>query len=110
MRDYFCGWYLKCQSDTQTLAVIPAIHISKKMKSSSIQLITDEGAWNIELSYHDFHKQKQPFHIQAAGNYFTFGPAVTSFLPSSLPVNFTKFFTKRLARSSALTSQSLALL
>ena len=47
---------------------------------------------------------------QAAGNYFTFGPAVTSFLPSSLPVNFTKFFTKRLARSSALTSQSLALL
>ena len=47
---------------------------------------------------------------QAAENYFTFGPAVTSFLPSSLPVNFTKFFTKRLARSSALTSQSLALL
>ena len=70
MRDYFCGWYLKCQSDTQTLAVIPAIHISKKMKSSSIQLITDEEAWNIELTYHDFHKQKQPFHIKAAANYF----------------------------------------
>ena len=49
------------------------------------------------------------FHA-AKGEAFTFGPAVTSFLPSSLPVNFTKFFTKRLARSSALTSQSLALL
>lgn len=70
MRDYFCGWYLKCQSDTQTLAVIPAIHISNKTKSSSIQLITEEGAWNIEFPYHDFHKQKQNFHIQAAGNYF----------------------------------------
>lgn len=70
MRDYFCGWYFKCQSDTQTLAVIPAIHKSNKKKSSSIQLITDEGAWNIELPYHDFHKQKQHFHIQAAENYF----------------------------------------
>ncbi len=70
MRDYFCGWYLKCQSDTQTVAVIPAVHIFKNKKSSSIQLITEQGAWQIELPYRDFHKQKQNFHIQAAGNYF----------------------------------------
>lgn len=70
MRDYFCGWYFKCQSDKQTLAVIPAIHKSKEKKSSSIQLITDEGAWNFELPYHEFSKQKQNFHIQVAGNYF----------------------------------------
>lgn len=44
------------------------------------------------------------------GDYFSFGPAATSFLPSSLPVNFVKFLTKRPARSSAFTSQSLALL
>lgn len=30
MREYFCGWYFKCQSDAQTLAVIPAVHQSKK--------------------------------------------------------------------------------
>lgn len=70
MGDYFCGWYFKCQSDTQTLAVIPAIHKSKEKKSGSIQLITDEGAWNFEFPYHDFYKPRQNFHIQAAGNYF----------------------------------------
>lgn len=42
MRNYFCGWYYKCQSPTQTLAVIPAVHGG----SRSIQLITDGGAWN----------------------------------------------------------------
>lgn len=42
MRKTFCGWYFKCQSDTQTLAVIPAVH----GESHSIQLITDGGAWN----------------------------------------------------------------
>ena len=26
MSGSFYGWYLKCQSDTQTLAVIPAVH------------------------------------------------------------------------------------
>lgn len=42
MRDYFCGWYFKCQSPTQTLAVISALHGG----SRSIQLITDSGAWS----------------------------------------------------------------
>lgn len=42
MQNYFCGWYYKCQSPTQTLAVIPAVHGG----SRSIQLITDGGAWN----------------------------------------------------------------
>lgn len=26
MRDLFYGWYMKCQSDSQTLAIIPAVH------------------------------------------------------------------------------------
>ncbi len=70
MQEYFCGWYFKCQSDKQTLAVIPAVHKSKEKKSCSIQLITDEGAWNIDFPYHDFYKQKRSFHIQIAENYF----------------------------------------
>lgn len=70
MRDYFCGWYFKCQSDTQTLAVIPAVHTSKKDKSCSVQIITDDGAWNIPMPYHDFQKQTKNFHIKTAGNYF----------------------------------------
>lgn len=70
MRDYFCGWYFKCQSDTQTFAVIPAIHKSKNEKSCSIQLITDDGAFNIPLPYDAFELQTDRFHIQAAGNSF----------------------------------------
>ena len=42
MRDEFFGWYFKCQSDTQTIAIIPAHHGG----SSSVQLITGDGAWN----------------------------------------------------------------
>lgn len=30
MRGSFYGWYLKCQSDTQTLAVVFLFHIVKK--------------------------------------------------------------------------------
>lgn len=71
MRDYFCGWYFKCQSDTQTLAVIPAVHKSKEKQSCSIQLITDKGAWNIDFPYEYFHKQKKSFHIQIGENLFS---------------------------------------
>lgn len=37
----FYGWYLKCQSDTQTLAVIPAVHSAGSKRTCSIQIITD---------------------------------------------------------------------
>lgn len=46
MQKYFCGQYDKCQSDTQTLAVISAVHGG----SRSVQLITDGGAWNFTKS------------------------------------------------------------
>lgn len=41
MRKYFSGRYYKCQSDTQTLALISAVHNGK----SSVQIICDEGAF-----------------------------------------------------------------
>lgn len=51
MRDYFCGWYFRCQSEKQTLAVIPAIHMSGRRRSASIQLISDTGSWNVDLPW-----------------------------------------------------------
>lgn len=42
MRKYFCGWYFRCQSDYQTLAIIPSIHRTKHSNFSAIQLITDD--------------------------------------------------------------------
>lgn len=47
MYNSFYGWYLKCQSDTQTLAVIPAIHKTGNKRTCSIQVITDNDAWTV---------------------------------------------------------------
>lgn len=47
MHDYFYGWYLKCQSGTQTLAVIPAVHSAGNRRACSVQVITEEDAWTV---------------------------------------------------------------
>ena len=49
MNNYFCGWYFKCQSQTQSLALIPALHITDGQSSCSLQLISNAGSWNIPL-------------------------------------------------------------
>lgn len=54
MRDYFCGWYIKCQNDSQTVAFIAAYHITNNEKSCSLQVITDGGAWNVSYPYEEF--------------------------------------------------------
>lgn len=50
MQGAFYGWYLKCQSDQQTLAIIPAVHETAKGRSCSIQIITENGAWTVPFS------------------------------------------------------------
>ncbi|MGN0338505.1 MAG: hypothetical protein ACI4EE_13510 [Lachnospiraceae bacterium] len=35
MKGTFYGWYMKCQSASQTLAVIPAVHQSGKRRTFS---------------------------------------------------------------------------
>lgn len=55
MRNYFCGWYIKCQNGTQTVALIPAYHITNHQKSCSLQIITDDRAWNVEYPFEEFH-------------------------------------------------------
>ncbi len=54
MRDYFCGWYLKFQNAHQSLALIPAWHITGGERSCSIQVITDDGAWNVPFDFARF--------------------------------------------------------
>lgn len=54
MRNYFCGWYCKCQNGTQTIAFIAAYHIVNRVKSCSLQIITDDRTWNIEYPYAEF--------------------------------------------------------
>lgn len=50
MKGFFYGWYLKCQSDTQTLAVIPAVHKTGRKRTCSIQIITGDGSWTIPFA------------------------------------------------------------
>ncbi len=59
----FYGWYLKCQSDTQTLAVIPAIHNTGNKRTCSIQVITDEDAWTVMFPADEFQRTKRNIFI-----------------------------------------------
>lgn len=57
MRDYFCGWYLKCQNEDQTIALIPVYHIAERKKTCSVQVITDDGSWNVVFPYGELKMQ-----------------------------------------------------
>lgn len=58
MNGSFYGWYLKCQSKTQTLAVIPAVHKTGQQRTCSAQIITDNNAWTIPFDADAFHRTK----------------------------------------------------
>lgn len=68
MRNYFCGWYFRCQSDQQTLALIPSVHRTKGCQSCAIQLITDTQSFHVPFSCTEF--QKHDNQIILAGNHF----------------------------------------
>ena len=63
MREFFCGWYYRCQSNNQTLAVIPSIHKTKERSFCTIQLITDTDAFQAQFPYEDFKKQEDEIRI-----------------------------------------------
>lgn len=54
MRGFFYGWYLKCQSPTQTLAMIPSIRQMGKKQTCSIQFITDSDVWEADFLAEEF--------------------------------------------------------
>lgn len=63
MRDYFCGWYLKFQNKTQTVAVIPAYHITNGKKTCSVQVITDDASWNVTFPCSEFQRKESGIEI-----------------------------------------------
>ena len=68
MHSYFCGWYFRCQSDQQTLAVIPSVHKPKPSKYCTLQLITDTQAFHVPFPFSAF--QKKDGQISLGGNRF----------------------------------------
>lgn len=63
MRYSFYGWYLKCQSDTQTLAVIPAVHQVGRKRTGSIQIITEKDAWTLSFPAEQFRRSGSTIFI-----------------------------------------------
>jgi hypothetical protein len=70
MGDYFSGLYFKCQSENETLAIIPAFHKRGGAKSCSVQLICDGGAWNFALPYERFRVFNGNFSFKIGENKF----------------------------------------
>ena len=59
MKGYFYGWYFKCQSDTQTLAVIPAVPGAVRDLTRSIQFIPEDNAWTVTFPKEMFFQKEE---------------------------------------------------
>lgn len=62
-RGFFYGWYFKCQSDSQTLALIPAVHRSGSKKTCSIQILTEKGSWTATFPVEVFRRKRRRIFI-----------------------------------------------
>jgi len=69
MGRFFCGWYFRCQSDRQTLAIIPSYHKTAACNFCEIQVITDSEAFSVSFPYRDFDKNGSSVRI--ADNHFS---------------------------------------
>lgn len=68
-KDYFKGWYFKCSNDTQTIAFIPAFHRSGHRETASLQIITDDGAFN--LPFNSLEYQEKPLAVRIGDSIFS---------------------------------------
>ncbi|MDD7294249.1 MAG: hypothetical protein PUG85_02395 [Oscillospiraceae bacterium] len=68
-KDYFKGWYFKCSNKNKTIAFIPAFHQSNCEKTASLQMITDNAAFNIP--FHSLQYQENPLTIKIGENVFS---------------------------------------
>ncbi len=62
-KGWFYGWYFKCQSDTQTLAVIPAVHQTGRKRTCSIQIITEKRSWTVFFPGEAFRRKGRTIFI-----------------------------------------------
>lgn len=71
MCNYFYGWYFRCQSSSGSIAVIPAVHLSEKERSCSIQIITQKGSWSKEFPISQFRIDRNKGIMQIGENLFS---------------------------------------
>lgn len=69
---FFEGWYLKHQNTTQTLALIPGVHMANDGKKSAfLQIVTDRGSYHIPYPYGAFRAARNQFAVTLGENIFT---------------------------------------
>ena len=73
MKDYFFGRYFKCCSKDGAVAFIPAFHSTGGVTTASVQLITDDGAWNIPFDITEYRELGDSFGVAVGENAFRRG-------------------------------------
>ena len=69
---YFEGWYLKHQNSNQTVALIPGVSRRETGEEMAfLQIITSEGAWQVDYPITAFRASRKKFWVQVGENYFT---------------------------------------
>ena len=63
MNKYFCGWYYRCQSDCQTIAIIPSVHKTPGNSFCNIQILTETSVHQAEFPHSDFIHNGDSFFI-----------------------------------------------
>ena len=71
-RAYFEGWYCKQQNGSDTVAMIPALHIDGSgRRSASIQVITGDDAFFCEFPPEAFQAERNRFHVRIGDSVFS---------------------------------------
>lgn len=71
-RSYFEGWYLKHQSETQTVSLIPASHVDRAGRASaSLQVITDSQTHSMHFPAHQFYADQSRFLVRLEDSVFS---------------------------------------
>lgn len=63
MKKYFCGWYFRCQSNAQTIAMIPSIHQTSDSVFCYLQIITDSETFQITFPHSDLKRNRGELFI-----------------------------------------------
>ncbi len=56
-KDYFKGWYFKCCTENKTIAFIPTFHYENHTETASLQIITNDGAFNVPFNFLKYHEK-----------------------------------------------------
>ncbi len=69
---YFEGWYFKQQTQSQTVAFIPALHMDAQgRRSASIQVVTDNAALYAQFPFESFRAARHGLYIRIGDNCFS---------------------------------------